>query len=194
MARNSAGTCEVKKGQTLFNPKCFCIFEVHLFNMAEVSKARLAFFLVLSTLTITFIFYGYQILYTANFLVDKDDKVFIVRSGSTFRKVQEELGKNGFVNDLVSFSFLARLSGYDKEIIPGRYILKRNMTNLQVLRLLKSGKQEVVKVTFSYVRLRNELVQKMTQYVGMTPLELDQAIDEFIRENKEGFTKENIVC
>lgn len=161
--------------------------------MAEVSKVRLAFFLVLSTLTITFVFYAYQVLYTANILVDKDDKVLIIHSGTTFRKVQEDLGKS-YVNDLVSFSLLARLSGYDKQIVPGRYILKRNMTNLQALRILKSGRQEVVKVTFSYVRLRSELVQKMTQYVGMSPKELDEAIDEFVKENKEGFTNENVTC
>ena len=116
--------------------------------MVEVSKIKLAFFLVLSTLTITFVFYGYQILYTANILVDRDDKVFIIHSGTSYRKIQEDLGAGGYVNDMVSFSFLARLSGYDKEIVPGRYILKRNMTNLQALRILKSGKQEVVKVTF----------------------------------------------
>lgn len=162
--------------------------------MAEVSKTKLAFFLVLSTLTITFIFYGYQMLYTANILVDKDDKVFIIHSGSTYRKVQEDLGAGGFVNDMVTFSFLARLSGYDKEIVPGRYILKRNMTNLQALRILKSGKQEVVKVTFSYVRLRSELVKKMTQYVGMSPDELDEAIDDFSKNNSEGFTNDNVVC
>jgi UPF0755 protein len=162
--------------------------------MAEVSKTKLAFFLVLSTLTITFIFYGYQILYTANILVDKEDKVFIIHAGTSYRKIQEDLGSRGFVNDMVSFSFLARLSGYDKEIVPGRYILKRNMTNLQALRILKSGKQEVVKVTFSYVRLRSELVQKMTQYAGMSPQELDEAIDDFVKENKEGFTNRNVVC
>jgi UPF0755 protein len=162
--------------------------------MVEVSKTKLAFFLVLSTLTITFIFYAYQILYTANILVDKDDKVFIIHSGTSYRKIQEDLGAGGYVNDMVSFSFLARLSGYDKEIVPGRYILKRNMTNLQALRILKSGKQEVVKVTFSYVRLRSELVQKMTQYVGMSPQELDEAIDDFVKENKEGFTNKNVLC
>jgi UPF0755 protein len=162
--------------------------------MVEVSKTKLAFFLVLSTLTITFIFYAYQILYTANILVDKDDKVFIIHSGTSYRKIQEDLGAGGYVNDMVSFSFLARLSGYDKEIVPGRYILKRNMTNLQALRILKSGKQEVVKVTFSYVRLRGELVQKMTQYVGMSPQELDEAIDDFVKEDKEGFTNKNVLC
>lgn len=162
--------------------------------MAEVSKVRLAFFLVLSTLTITFVFYAYQVLYTANILVDKEDKVFIIHSGTTFRQLQEDLAKNGYVNDMVSFSFLSRLSGYDKQIVPGRYIFKRNMTNLQALRILKSGRQEVVKVTFSYVRLRSELVQKMTQYVGMSPKELDEAIDEFVKENKDGFTDENVAC
>jgi UPF0755 protein len=162
--------------------------------MAEVSKTKLAFFLVASTLTITFIFYGYQILYTGNILVDKEDKVFIIHSGSSFQKVRNDLYEKGFLNDAVSFSFLARITGYDKEIVPGRYILKRNMTNLQALRILKSGRQEAVKVTFSYVRLRSELVQKMTQYVGMSPKELDEAIDDFVKDNKEGFTNDNVVC
>ncbi|HOZ88928.1 MAG TPA: pyruvate, phosphate dikinase, partial [Bacilli bacterium] len=82
--------------------------------MAEVSKKKLTFFLIASILTITFVFYAYQILYTPNILVDKDDRTFVIRKGYTFRNVQEELGKAAIVNDMVSFSFLARVKGYDK--------------------------------------------------------------------------------
>ena len=134
--------------------------------MAEVSRKRLVFFLISSTLFITFVFYGYQILYTANILVDRDDKLFVVRSGATFRSVQEDLGNGGFVNDLVSFSFLARLMDYDKEIRPGRYYLRRNMTNIQAIKVLKSGKQEPVNITFNYVRLRSDLAEKITKNNG----------------------------
>jgi UPF0755 protein len=102
--------------------------------MAEVSKTKLAFFLVASTLLITFVFYGYQILYTPNILVDRDNRTSSSSiKDDTFRKIQEELGKAGFVNDMVSFSFLARLKGYDKRIQPGRFALQRNMTNLPPL-------------------------------------------------------------
>jgi UPF0755 protein len=161
--------------------------------MAEVSKKKLTFFLIASTLLITFVFYTYQIVYTPNILVDRDDRTFVIRSGYSFRKVQEELGKGGFVNDMVSFSFLARIKDYDKHIMPGRYMLRRNMTNLQALAVLESGQKQAVKVTFTNVRLLDELGEKITKNVGVTPTEFDEALDDFVETNTEGFTEENVI-
>lgn len=161
--------------------------------MAEVPKKKLAFFLILSTLTITFIFYGYQIFFTPNILIDRDDRVFIIRSGTTFRKVQEDLGKGNFVNDMVSFSFLARLYNYDKNIMPGRYTLRRNMTNVEAIRTLQSGNRQAVNVTFTNVRLIDELPAKIVKNVGVSPSEFNEALDKFISTNQEGFTRQNII-
>src|SRR6478735_8487113 len=121
----------------------------------EVNKGKLVLYIVGSTLLITFAFYAYQICYTPNILLEKEDRPFIIRQGTSFRQIQEDLGNNGLVNDMVSFSFLARLKGYDKAIKPGRFILKSNMSNLQALRALSSSQQVPVKITFSYVRLRS---------------------------------------
>lgn len=162
--------------------------------MADVPRKKLAFFLIASTLLITFIFYGYQILYTPNILVDREDRVFIIRNGYTFRQVQEELGKGGFVNDMVSFSFLARLKDYDKRILPGRYQLKRNMTNLQAIEVLGSGQRQAVMVTFTNVRLVDELAEKITKNIGVSPDEFENALEKFIETNTEGFTRENVIA
>ncbi len=162
--------------------------------MGEIKKYKLVLFLVGSILLISFTFYAYQIIYVSNILVERDDKVFIIKSGTTYRTILDELGKGYFVNDMVSFSFLARLSGYDKNIIPGRYVLRRGMTNLQAIRVLKSGKQEPVKVTFSYVRLQSELAEKLTKNTGVSPQEFDEALANFVANNNEGFTAENIRC
>jgi len=161
--------------------------------MAEVSKTKLAFFLVASTLLITFVFYGYQILYTPNILVDRDNRVFIIHKDDSFRKIQEELGKAGFVNDMVSFSFLARLKGYDKRIQPGRFALQRNMTNLQAIGVLSAGMRQAERVTFTNVRLVEELGEKITKNIGVTPTEFDEALTDFVDTNTEGFNKENII-
>jgi UPF0755 protein len=161
--------------------------------MAEVPKKKLAFFLIASVLTITFIFYGYQIFYTPNILVDRDDRVFTIRSGATFRKVLEDLGKGGFVNDMVSFSFLARFHDYDKNIIPGRYALQRNMTNVEAIRILQSGKRQAVNVTFTHVRLLEDLTEKITKNIGVSQTEFNEAMDDFISSNQEGFTRENVI-
>ncbi len=161
--------------------------------MAEVSKTKLAFFLVASTLLITFVFYGYQILYTPNILVDRDNRVFIIHKDDTFRKIQEDLGKGGFVNDMVSFSFLARLKNYDKRIQPGRFALRRNMTNLEAIGVLSAGMRQAENVTFTNVRLVEELGEKITKNIGVTPTEFDEALDDFVDTNTEGFNQENII-
>jgi len=161
--------------------------------MADVKKTKLALFLVASVLTITFVFYGYQMLYTPNILVDKDSRIFIVPKDATFRDVQLALSNQEIVNDMVSFSFLARLMDYDESIRPGRYQLMRNMTNLQAVRTLRAGKQVPVNITFNNVRLITELGEKIIRNTSVTSEEFYSALDEFLATNNEGFTQENII-
>jgi UPF0755 protein len=161
--------------------------------MAELSKKKLAFFLIASTLTITFIFYAYQIVYTPNILVDGQPRIFVVPAGATYRSVQQSLAEGKFVNDMVSFSFLARLMDYDKSIRPGRYVLQPGMTNLQAIRILRAGKQEPVEITFTNVRLISELGDKITRHTGLPAEEFDRALMAFANNNAEGFTPQNVI-
>lgn len=161
--------------------------------MKEVPKKKLILFLVGSTLLITFTFYAYQIFYTPNILVDRDDRLFIIESGATYRQVQENLVRGNFVNDLVSFSFLARLYDYDKSVKPGRYHLKRNMTNQQAIKMLRAGIQEPVNVTFTHIRLISELGDRITKNLSITPDQFYAALNKFIATNDEGFDSDNIL-
>ena len=174
-------------------PFLYFYFSIFICAMGNIKKGKLIFFLVFSTLLITFIFYGYQIFYTPNILVDREDKLFIIKPGATFREVQLDLGRGNFVNDMVSFSFLARLYDYDQRIIPGRFVLRRNMTNLQAIQILKSGVQEPVRVTFTNVRLLDDLGEKITRNLGMKPEEFYDATIKFAENNNEGFNKQNVL-
>jgi len=162
--------------------------------MTEVPKAKLITFLVGSMLLITFTFYGYQIFFTPNVLVDHDDRLFEIHQNATFRTIQNDLGKGGFVNDMVSFSFLARASGYDKEIRPGRYLLKRNMTNMQAINALKANRNKPAAVTFTNVRLISQLGEKITKNIGVTEEEFYNSLNAFVATNTEGFTEQNVLC
>jgi UPF0755 protein len=154
---------------------------------------RLIFFLVISVLGISFSFYAYQVVYTPNILVDQDDRLLLVKEGDTFKDVQQEIHEGNFANDLISFSFLAKLMNYDEQIKPGRYLLKRNMSNLRAIQLLKSGAQEPVRITFNNVRLIRELAEKITRNLGMKPEEFEAALDQFARTNSYGLNKDNIM-
>lgn len=158
------------------------------------SYTRLILFLLLSILGISFTFYAYQMVYTPNFLVGKESRILFIREGATFKDVQKELHEGSYVQDLVSFSFLAKLMEYDEHIKPGRYVIKADMNNLEAVRSLRSGKQEPVDVTFNNVRLIKDLSEKITHNLGMKPEEFEAALIRFTMNNNKGFTKDNVMA
>lgn len=153
----------------------------------------LVFFLLFAVLLISFSFYGYQIIYTPNILVEKEDRLLVIPPHATFKTVQDELHKGDYVQDLMSFSFLAKLTGYAKHVKSGRYILKSGMTNLAAIRLLRSGEQDPVNITFNNVRLIRDLSEKVTRNLSMSPEEFEAALIKFAINNHYGFTKDNVL-
>lgn len=132
--------------------------------------------------------------YTPNILLDAESRLFIIEEGDSFKEVQKKLHEGRYVNDLISFSFLARITGYDKQLKPGRYVLRKNMSNLQALKILRSGKQEPVKITFNNIRLPKELAERITRNLGMKPEEFEAALIKFSMNNPYGFTKDNVMA
>jgi UPF0755 protein len=155
---------------------------------------RLFLFLLFSVLLITFVFYFYQICYTPNILVGKAPRELIIPDTANFRTVQQILHEGGYVQDLVSFSFLARLMKYDRLIKPGRYVLQPNMSNLQAIRYLRLGHQEPVMITFNNVRLVSELARKITRNLALTPEAFEAGLIAFAMHNTYGFTPENVLA
>jgi UPF0755 protein len=154
---------------------------------------RLVLFLLASILLISFSFYAYQICYTPNILVGKEDRTILIPEGATFSTLQGLLHEGGYVQDLMSFSFLSRLMNYDGAVKPGRFTLKANMSNLQAIRFLRLGLQEPVKITFNNVRLIKDLSEKITRNLAITPTEFEAALVKFSMNNNYGFTKDNVL-
>ncbi|MEJ7643260.1 MAG: endolytic transglycosylase MltG [Chryseolinea sp.] len=156
-------------------------------------NTRLVLFLLFAILGISFSFYANQMVYTPNFLVGKENRLLLVKEMATFKDVQAQLHEGNYVQDLVSFSFLAKLTGYDDQIKPGRYVIKKDMTNMEVLKILRSGKQEPVRITFNNVRLVHDLAEKITKNLNMTTAEFETALNAFATSNNYGLSKENIM-
>tara|TARA_R110002096_G_scaffold357099_2_gene550390 strand:+ start:43 stop:1077 length:1035 start_codon:yes stop_codon:yes gene_type:complete len=124
--------------------------------------------IVFSTMLSSFAFYAFQIIYSANFLVQGQAKALIIPTNSTFKDVQNLVYDQRYVNDLISFSFLSKLMKYHENVKPGLYYLEADMTNIDVIRLLRSGEQTAVNVTFNNARLLEDLAPKITKNLEMT--------------------------
>ena len=154
---------------------------------------RMALFLVVTIMLISFGFYGFQITSSPNILVDKPDKVIIIPRDIGFSELQEQLYKGGYVNDIVSFSFLSKLMKYHENIKPGRYILESNMTNMQAIRMLRAGERSPVNITFNHVRKIQDLPEKITKNLLISEEEFNAALADYLGTNNLGFTSETLI-
>jgi UPF0755 protein len=119
-------------------------------------------------LFVSFSFYIYQILFTPNFQYKKADKFLYIRKGADFKEVLDSLTKNQMIGDIKSFAFLSKLVGYQSKVKPGKYLIKSDRNNIQVIRLLKSGRQTPVQLTFNNIRLKEDLAEKLSAKLSLS--------------------------
>ncbi len=157
-------------------------------------KIWVTFMVTFSILLSSFGFYVYQVLYTPNILIGKSDRFFTIAQGMDFPGLQKVLLEDNVVQDGVSFGILARMMNYDKRIIAGKYHLKKDMTNLQLIRLLRSGNQVPVKITFNNIRKVSELGAKITKNTGLSEEAFNVELVKFVQENPFGFNENTVIA
>ncbi len=81
-----------------------------------------------------------------------------IHTGSGYEQVKAALQQGGFVRDMKSFDFLAKRVDYPTHVHPGRYRIHAGMSNWSIVHLLRSGRQEPVKLTIGKLRLKEDFV------------------------------------
>tara|TARA_Y100001972_G_scaffold128663_1_gene190830 strand:+ start:23317 stop:24360 length:1044 start_codon:yes stop_codon:yes gene_type:complete len=121
--------------------------------------------IVFAVMLSSFGFYGYQIFFVPNILVDQQSRYFPIYDGTTFKELQNRLDDERIVGNLMAFSFVARIKGYDTEIKPGMYYLEEGMSNINAINMLRAGRQVPVRLTFNSARRLEDLAPKLTSSV-----------------------------
>ena len=122
--------------------------------------------LLFSFVTVSVLFYGYQVLFASNFQVEKEDRYLTIPPGENFKELLARLKEAQIVHDPLSFAFLSQFLKYQDNIKPGRYLIRKNMNNLDAVRMLRAGNQAPVRVTFNNIRTREDFCQKIAEYLS----------------------------
>lgn len=146
-----------------------------------------------STLLSSFAFYAYQVVYSPNLNVEKEDSVFYIPTGSDFKDVQRMVREQEVVGNLTAFSFLAKLMDYDKSVKPGRYIIKGDMNNIEAIRLLRSGNQTPTRISFSSAKRVPDLAKPLAENIELTEAEVRKFLLDSSRMIQYGFTPETYI-
>jgi UPF0755 protein len=157
-------------------------------------KILIAGILVFTILLSSFTFYFYQVIYAPNFLVDEESRYLYIPTGSTFEDVQKVIYDQQFVNEPVSFGMLAKFMKYDKLVKPGRYLIEKNAKNIEVIRKLRVGEQEPVRITFNNARLFSDVAAKLTVKLELDSLTFLTELERKAIAERYGFDKESFRC
>ncbi len=149
---------------------------------------------VFTMLMSSFTFYFYQVLYSPNFLIEKESRYLFIPSGYEFHDVQKVLYDQRFVNEPVAFGLLAKWMNYDKLVKPGKYLIEANSNNLEVIRKLRSGDQVPVRITFNNARLLSDMAAKLTLNIELDSGSFLNYLESEDLPSRYGFNMENFRC
>jgi UPF0755 protein len=125
---------------------------------------------------------------------DRSNGYLNIPTGSKFSDVTKLLIEKRYLIKKESFEWLAKKKKYSNHIKPGRYRLKDRMSNNELIRLLRSGKQEPVKISFHNIRKIDQvagIAGKHLEADSILVLKLFQA-DTFL--NNYGFDSKTAIA
>ncbi|MDR1667254.1 MAG: endolytic transglycosylase MltG [Bacteroidales bacterium] len=111
----------------------------------------------------------YDAVFMANVKTASRQTLLYIPTGSDFEQVCRLLVSHG-LQDEASFRWVAGRMNYPGRVKPGRYGLADRTSNIELVRMLRSGRQLPVKVTFNHIRTGAQLAG-----VAAAALETDSA-------------------
>jgi UPF0755 protein len=130
-------------------------------------------------------YYSYTKIYKPNVeLFGKPQTYIYIKTGSNFDDVLANLVENKIIKNAASFQWVAERKGYKTKVKPGKYKIKKNMSNNELVNLLRSGAQEPVKLVFNEARTKQDFIEVVTKQIEADNNELQNLInnDDFLKE------------
>jgi UPF0755 protein len=160
------------------------------------NRKFIAYALVVSTtVAATLSFYFWQVANSANLNVEgKKDFVLYIPTDGTYKNVVDSLHKYKVIHDEISFQFLSKFMDYPEKVRAGRYLIKPNSGNRELIGKLRRGEQDEVRLTFNNVRLKSDLIKKMGGRFEFKTEELVDLLRNPEACQKFGFDTTTIMC
>jgi UPF0755 protein len=139
-------------------------------------------------------YYFYAELYRPNVNAPREGTLIYIPTGSTKSDVVSYIVKNRMVKNSDAFARAVERLKYGKKIYPGCYKITPNMGNKRLIRMLASGAQIPVKVSFHSVRTRQRLAGAIARQVEPDSASLLHAMTDEALAAGFGFTAENFTA
>lgn len=83
---------------------------------------------------------------------------FYLHTGWGYETMKDSLESEGFIADKFSFDVLAKIARLPAHVHPGKYKITKGMSNYNIIRMLRSGRQTPVKLVINKLRTRHDFI------------------------------------
>ncbi|MEZ0610069.1 endolytic transglycosylase MltG [Fibrella sp. WM1] len=163
-------------------------------------NTKIGLYVAFTVLFVSFSFYTWQLIKTPNLntRADKDSEAesfsLYIPKGAIYESVIDSLKAHKMLDNEMSFRFVAKLMKYPERVKAGHYRIRPDMGNYEAIAKLRSGSQDPIKLTFTNIRLKNELIEKVGSRFAFGPEGLRPILNNADSCKKYGFDTTTIVC
>jgi UPF0755 protein len=91
----------------------------------------------------------------------ENKRALYIRNGGSFNDVVDSVEHNDLLQVPIVFKYAAQAIGYDKAVKPGKYVIKKETSVFEILRMLRSGNQSPVNLVIIKLRTRGDFAAKI---------------------------------
>jgi len=164
--------------------------EVEKKNMSTGKKIAITVGVVAILVAGYFALNIYQLYFAPN--VTENQKFLYIRTGHSYEELLFEMKKRDIVKSSSSFEAAAEKMNLAPNLKPGRYRLKKGMTNRTLVNLIKAGNQEPVKLKFQNIRKKENFAAYLASNLEADSLSFISALDSSALISKYGFNQDNV--
>jgi UPF0755 protein len=103
---------------------------------------------------------------------ERKTRYIYIKHNATYKEVLQELKDKNILLDIVSFDHIAELKGYKTKVTPGKYFIKKDMSNKELVNVLKAGLQEKVTVELNNLRTKEQLASRIGRAIEADSTEI----------------------
>lgn len=138
---------------------------------------------------------AYRYLYKPNVVTLQHQADYIlIPTGSSIEDVTRLLYEKGVIVNRSTFEWLARKRKYTEHVFPGRYRITNGMSNYSLIEMLRTGKQDPVKLVFNPVRGVDRFGGIVAHQIEADSISLDRMLHDPDVAAKYGFSVATFPC
>lgn len=135
----------------------------------------------------------YSQIYGENVEISSEEVELLIHRGDSYEQVEGKLLSLNVLRDADSFIWVAEKKNYPALVKPGRYLIKQDMSNNDLVDMLRSGAQAPIMMSFNNVRNLPQLAGKLAQKLEPDSMAFLRALSNPETISKYGFKKETFI-